>query len=688
MDRTEYVALVAALRLGKRLPEAVYVHREAVPLLPARLQRLVGDAAKLAELSPEQWDIAKFSAVTPRISLLTYPSFFEVAFPALSESRSIDLVSRTASRRSYDAESNRPILHRKETLLPPDHPMAPTFSALTAQAERAGLFKDTKTIGFAKQWSELLARDGWEVVGHSLVRRRSADEPVAALGAIHRHRTAIQRPTLSTPMQALWRHGYLDRSLTVFDYGCGRGGDLHALRDQGIDAAGWDPFFAPDEPLREADVVNLGFVLNVIEDQRERRGALTKAFALARRVLVVAVLLGGATAAARHAPFGDGVLTGRNTFQKYFEQSELRDYLESTLGREPIALGPGIFFVFRSDEEEQRFLARRQAARSPTLARTIAVPRARPDEARPKIARVRTPKRSRWEEHAELAEMFWDTCLALGRVPSATEFSREEELRATLGSPATVFRRLRDRYGAPALEDARQARMRDVLVYLALNVFERRRSLGALPERERHDVKAFWGSYGEAQRVATTMLFAAGDSDRVREACSEAAAAGTGYLDREHALWLHTSLLPRLPALLRVFLGCAARLYGDVEACDLVKLHARSAKVTLMTFDDFACKSVPEMLERVKIDMRAQRIDFFSYGDAHPSPLLYMKSRYIDTATPHYDLQKEFDAKLAQLSALDFEGFGPARAEFEAALSRAGVRIRDFDLVVENAEEK
>ena len=37
----------------------------------------------------------------------------------------------------------------------------------------------------------------------------------------------------------------------------------------GLDAVGWDPHFAPDTPKEPTDVVNLGFVINVIEDSDE-----------------------------------------------------------------------------------------------------------------------------------------------------------------------------------------------------------------------------------------------------------------------------------------------------------------------------------------------------------------------------------------------------------------------------------
>jgi len=52
-------------------------------------------------------------------------------------------------------------------------------------------------------------------------------------------------------------------------YGCGLGADIRGLRELGFDAYGWDPVHAPDGPQADADVVNLGYVLNVIEDPAE-----------------------------------------------------------------------------------------------------------------------------------------------------------------------------------------------------------------------------------------------------------------------------------------------------------------------------------------------------------------------------------------------------------------------------------
>ena len=56
------------------------------------------------------------------------------------------------------------------------------------------------------------------------------------------------------------------------------------------------------------------------------------------------------------------MLTKRNTFQKYYAQSELRSYIETNLDTSAIAVSPGIFFVFK-DGLEQTFLSERQHIR-------------------------------------------------------------------------------------------------------------------------------------------------------------------------------------------------------------------------------------------------------------------------------------------------------------------------------------
>jgi DNA phosphorothioation-associated putative methyltransferase len=671
------------IKVGKRLPDAVYVHRDGLPCLPDDLRRLASEAERVGGLAPHDYDVVKFALARRSISLLSYPQFFDDPFPALVASCNVDLATAAVTWRRFDGNDNPPILHRKETLLPAGHPSAALFATLTSRLKGEGLFKDAHLIGRRLEWGQRLSERGIVLEGHSVVtlakppRDDRAAEPDRS---ILRHRTALARVTLSGPMQALWRHGYLDGRHSVFDYGCGRGDDVRALRERGVAVTGWDPHFAADAERSPADVVNLGFVLNVIENPAERRETLESAFALCRRVLAVTTLVRGRESLDRFRQYGDGVVTSRATFQKYFLQAELREFVSATLGREPVAIAPGMFFVFREDGEEQRFLAARQRSSAapsniPRWQRPPAAPRAprAPRQAKP-------PRQTPWETHRELLENLWLTCLSLGREPDETEVPDLVELKASLGSLGRALKTLFAHKDPAALERAREARSGDLLVYFALNLFERRRSLSVLPDVVRRDVRAFWGTYARAQEAAASLLFSAGQPEVIWTSCKQAHARGIGWLDGDHSLQLRTTDAIKLPPVLRIYLGCAGKLYGEVESADLVKLHIQSGKVTLTSYDDFEGRPVPPLLERVKINLRKQEIQFFDGRSDDKQQLLFLKSRYLPRDAPGFAEQAAFDKKLQALGLCDLSTFGPDEGLFQAQLAEHGLEVFGFDI--------
>src|SRR4029077_6261906 len=102
--------------------------------------------------------------------------------------------------------------------------------------------------------------------------------------------------------------------------------------------------FRPDAEKRPADLVNLGFVLNVIENPQERLRVLQDAWSICRKIMDVAVLVEGLYSVEGLTPFADGFLTSRGTFQKYFSPHELRAFVRQALDTEPVAVAPGIVF--------------------------------------------------------------------------------------------------------------------------------------------------------------------------------------------------------------------------------------------------------------------------------------------------------------------------------------------------------
>lgn len=426
---------------------------------------------------------------------------------------------------------------------------------------------------------------------------------------IERERTALRRAELSSPIQHLLRFGFLDGGHTLFDYGCGRGDDLRLLNEMGISATGWDPVYRPDGEHQPADIVNLGFVLNVIENSAERTNTLKSAFALARKILVVSVMLGYQSRREQFTAYEDGVRTQRNTFQKYYAQEEFRSYVENTLRVNAIPVAAGICLVFRNPVDEQLFLLARQQVR-----RRWRLLRREPNS---------EAVASLIEQHREQMEAYWLTALDLGRTPVAEECPEAQSLIQLVGS----WRRVHDwvsRFFRPEeLEAAMIGRQEDLLVYFALSHFGRRRPYGEMPDRLKRDVQVFFGNITKARSAGKRALFAIADSARIEESavfCHEE--LGIGKLTDRHHLTFHQSILGECLPLIRIYVGCALQLFGDPGSVDLIKVHLQSGKVTFLIYDDFERSNSPRLVERIKVDLPRLRVDFYDYVGAFDPQLL------------------------------------------------------------------
>ena len=104
----------------------------------------------------EEFNLVKFRTDELKLSFLAYPGFDSEAHPALRHAIAIDLATGKARHADYADNSNPPILHRKESFVPADHPRRAEFEALTKAEEEAGLYEDTTTIGFKLNWERLL----------------------------------------------------------------------------------------------------------------------------------------------------------------------------------------------------------------------------------------------------------------------------------------------------------------------------------------------------------------------------------------------------------------------------------------------------------------------------------------------------------------------------------------------------
>jgi len=555
MEFAQYLSLVKAITFGKKLPDALYIHRDGIECLPVELREFLQKALSDLQLAEAPYDLVKFHIKAFKVSLLAYPTFWEAPYPELKTSITIDLITRRTKVSSYENSDNPPILHRKETFLPTGHPKIKEFSEITREAEEAGLFENLNTIGFKQNWLRQIKKKGLQLInGHlekisndkpagdskEATENRSDNNDIPLPEQILRHRTAINRNTLSSPMQSLYNHDYLNENHSVFDYGCGHGDDIRELQAHGIDAKGWDPVFRPDADKQPADIVNLGFIINVIEKPSERVETLREAFSLTKKVLAVSAMLGGEATVAKFRLFGDGVVTSRGTFQKYYTQQELREFIEGALDKNAVAVAPGVFFVFPDQDEEQLFLANRQRRKFDWV--TLSQREAR---IRPRIERA-----SKFEMHKAVIEDYKNACLSLGRQCKPDEFDFTAQIRKVFGSLPKAWEHIA---GAdPELfEQAKRARIEDLLVYFGLTLFGKRKAYAHMPKSLQRDVQEFFGNHKAAIEQARSLLFSVGSTQNIHAACIQANNNGIGYLDGDHSLQLHTSLISSLPAMMR-----------------------------------------------------------------------------------------------------------------------------------------
>jgi DNA phosphorothioation-associated putative methyltransferase len=433
---------------------------------------------------------------------------------------------------------------------------------------------------------------------------------------IPRHQTAIVRPNLSKPIALALSDGILPPAATLFDYGCGRGGDIARLRALGYTAHGWDPGHHPTAARHPADVVNLGYVINVIEHPEERAETLAAAWGLTQQVLIVAARPDWEARTVTGSRHGDGIITKRGTFQKFYTQDELRTWINSQLQTDCIAAAPGVFYAFRDDARAQTFLA--------TRIRHRPLPVRRP--------RVR---QALFEAHREDMDTLAAFITGRGRLPEPAELApAADRLLAVFPSLKRAAALLRQVIGDndwdSDLEAARQQARNDLLVYVALAAFRGRPKASELPNSITLDVKALFGSYRAACEQADALLRTVADQSKLNDACNK---SPIGKLTPE-ALYVHTTAIQNLDPLLRVYEGCARALTGTVTEGTLIKFSRTGAKVSYLSYPEFDKDPHPALSTSLRADLRRLDVKYTDFRESANPPVLHRKETFVPLDYP------------------------------------------------------
>jgi DNA phosphorothioation-associated putative methyltransferase len=476
--------------------------------------------------------------------------------------------------------------------------------------------------------------------------------------AVARHRTAMSRNSLSRPLTQALTDKLLDADGDVFDYGCGRGDDLRNLAAMGIPAAGWDPVYRPSEERRQAVLVNLGYVINVIEDRTERADVLQRAWDLTQRTLVVSARLRWEARGVAGRPLHDGIITSTGTFQKFYEHAELGAWIEQTIGEAPFAAAPGIFYVFRDPADAQQLLAARVSAYRP---------------------RIRIDPQALYETHREVLTPVADFLAEHVRPPREDELTAAvvTSLRDVCGSLGRACQIIRKVASDDYWQEATDARRADLLVYIGLSRFGHRPRLSQLPVTLARDIKALFGTYQAACAQADRMLFAAGKTDLI-----DVAARSSRIGKRTpSAIYIHRSALPYLPPLLRLYEGCAQVLSGTVDGANLIKLSVASPQVSYLRYPRFDRDPHPVLSAAVTVSLNKLTVDFRDYSNSSNPPLLHRKEEFVPADYPHRELWERLTRAEVRAGLYEHpERIGTLHG-WGAALDTSGVRLRGHKLV-------
>ncbi|PSO50259.1 MAG: DNA phosphorothioation-associated methyltransferase [Cyanobacteria bacterium SW_9_44_58] len=607
----EILKLCQASPVGKRLPNAFYVHLSAVSALPLQLQAYEQQAQIRLDKEVADATLIKFSFSEPKLSYLFYPTFDEDPHPPLYASVQVDLLTAEVSYRRYDEAANPPILHRKEAFVTPDYPYYQQFVQLTQQEKKLGLLNQARFIGTKREWEQRLRDRAVEIKGHEVIVHDTSAAPPKK-PKIERHKAAIVRQQLSRPVRVALEAELFTSDTTFFDYGCGHGGDVQRIAEKGYESRGWDPYYHPDAPLVEADIVNLGYVINVIEDTAERREALLKAWELTRRVLIVSAQVLINDSANRQVAYGDGVITRRNTFQKYYEQEELKSYIDQILEVDAVAIGLGIYLVFRDQTEAETFRASRFRSHAAT----------------PRLQkRVR-----RFEDYQVLLTPLMDFMTERGRLPAKGELPEEPQIKAELGGLRRAFKVILQATNQEDWNAIAQQRTEELKLYLATALLTHRPKLKDFSDTVREDIKGLFGTFKHACAEAEAMLFSLGDQAVIEEKIRNSKIG----LKLNKSLLVHLSCLEELDPLLRLYEACASRTIGRLEEVTVVQFYVGKPKIAYLSYPEFDSDPHPALKAKMEVNLSDLKVNYTEYHQDNP-PILHEKEKLVSSDYPLYE---------------------------------------------------
>jgi DNA phosphorothioation-associated putative methyltransferase len=472
------------------------------------------------------------------------------------------------------------------------------------------------------------------------------------LNAIHRGKTAMKRYTCSRPVALALSNEIIKNGDTFFDFGCGHGADVKYLQRLKIHAMGWDPFHLPNNPIVRSDIVNLGFVLNVIEDPNERSETLRVAFSLARKMLIVSVRVEHGIDSSQE--FSDGIITSKGTFQKIYAQAEFREYVEAVLNHKVHVAGIGIVYIFSNSDAESEFLAAQAFSRRLAY-RTELIEEFANDTAGKKFIRLANN---------------------LGRVPLPSEFKSYRRLIDRFGSPHRIERLALAKINPLSFQGSKEQKREDLLTYMAMIRLQGLKvpPMRSLPTAIQADLKSLWRDYHSALSEAESFLFSIGQPEVVKDAFAKVKNGKRVFDD----LYIHRSLEDELPPLVRLMIFAGRQIVGDIGH-NVIKLSVDGRKVSFLHYTNFDDDPHPSLRFGMRVYLPKATYQIRDFSNSLNPPILHRKDSFVSPSYPYYSVFHELSLSEERAGLLSRNDIG-FRRQWEELLESQNIQIEGHTL--------
>jgi DNA phosphorothioation-associated putative methyltransferase len=258
-----------------------------------------------------------------------------------------------------------------------------------------------------------------------------------------------------------------------------------------------------------------------------------------------------------------------------------------------------------------------------------------------------------------------------GRLPKPAELPNAEQISTAFGSIGRAFRVIEvvtDRAEWIGIAERRRI---DMLVFMALRHLEGQFRMNDLDESTRTDIRTHHGSFSTALETSLKLLFSAGNEAAINLACRSSV---VGKLTPS-ALYVHVDSAQYLPALLKIYEGCAKRIIGEVPEANLIKLHRDTKKVSYLSYPTFDSDAHPGIAESFMVDLASLKYRRMRWAPSSNIPILHRKETFIHKTDQRYDTFATLtDAEVKAGLLVDSAGIG-YRDQWNDRLMSRGYQI-------------